>query len=476
MRWAKDGFLSEDFDAVILIQLRSVQQRPLEEVMMEHTGKETFELLHRSGGTRTLIILEGLDELSITHQKNDSFFIQLVKECTIFKEAIIMITSRPYACKKIVAGRRIEIVGFGNKEIGEFVKKKFSNDEQSFKDFLQQLNEFPQLRSLCYVPINLTMIINIFIRSQNKLPSTLTELYQMFILINLERQILKYKENNSEFLSKAVPADNSDGDRLHKMLPGIPNDMVDEIFLLCKLSYCGFFEWHGCDLLRKFPKVTFTESDLIYCGINRENQMQHKSYGLLEAVRTYSTSTSTYNFSHLTIQEFLAAVYISTLSQEKGLQLLNENFSDYPVIFIFLCGLTGLVSAEMFQFIYSKLISDVDFWPANLDIVTAISCVYESKQTSLTQSIPVKPFILTCSSNNLLPYDCLCISYLLSCLPVTHLLMWNCGIGDKGAEMLIKHYPTKNITGQLLEVLEIDGNSLTIAGLKIIMQIVKTGI
>ena len=262
------------------------------------------------------------------------------------------------------------------------------------------------------------------------------------------------------------------------MLPGIPNDMVDEIFLLCKLLYCGFFEWHGCDLLRKFLKVTFTESDLIYCGINRESQLQHKSYGLLEAVHTYSTSTSTYNFSHLTIQEFLAAVYISTLSQEKGLQLLNENFSDYPVIFVFLCGLTGLVSTEIFCFIYSKLMSDVDFWPVNLDIVTAISCIYESKQTSLKQSIPVKSFILTCSSNNLLPYDCLCILYLLSCFPVTHLLMWNCGIGDKEAEMLIKHFPTKNSTGQLLEVLEIDGNSysLTIAGLKIIMQIVKTGI
>ena len=124
-----------------------------------------------------------------------------------------MIASRPYAFKKIIAGRRIKIVGFGIKEIGEFVKRKFSNDEQSFKDFLQRLNEFLQLCSLCYVPINLIMIINIFIRSQNKLPATLTELYQMFILRKLERQILKCKENNSEFSSKAIPAVNSDGDR-----------------------------------------------------------------------------------------------------------------------------------------------------------------------------------------------------------------------------------------------------------------------
>ena len=73
MKWAKDGFLSEDFDAVILIQLRSVQQKQLEAIIMEHTGKETYELLNASAGARTLIILEGLDELSIDHQNNDTF-------------------------------------------------------------------------------------------------------------------------------------------------------------------------------------------------------------------------------------------------------------------------------------------------------------------------------------------------------------------------------------------------------------------
>ena len=318
MKWARDGFLSEDFDVMILIQLRSVQQRTIEAVMMEHIGKETYELLNKSAGARTLIILEGLDELSIDHQNNDPFFIQLIKECTVFKEAIIMITSRPYACKEIVAGRTIEIVGFGNKEIGEFVRKNFSNDEQSFKEFLEQIDEFPQLHSLCYVPLNLTMIINIFSHGENKLPSTLTELYQTFIVMNLQRQVLKYKENNPAFSAKTLSVINCDEDRLCKMLPGIPVDTVQTVFMLCKLSYCGFFEWYSCDSWRKYPKVIFTESDLIECGIDVESQLQYKSHDFLKAVCTYPTSTSTYNFSHLTIQEFLAAIYISTLSQEKG--------------------------------------------------------------------------------------------------------------------------------------------------------------
>ena len=42
LRWARDGFLSEDFDAVVLIPLRCVQQRSLEEVMIEYLRREVM--------------------------------------------------------------------------------------------------------------------------------------------------------------------------------------------------------------------------------------------------------------------------------------------------------------------------------------------------------------------------------------------------------------------------------------------------
>ena len=458
MKWARDGFLSEDFDAIILLQLRSVQDRSLEEVMIERIGKKTYELLNDLKGAKTLIILEGLDELSFNHQQNDQFFLQLIKECTVFTKATILITSRPHACKEIIADRKIEIVGFGSKEIAEVASKKFSSDEQSCEEFLQQLNQLPHLHSLYYVPINLVMIINIFSCNQNKLPSIFTELYKFFIVMSLQKQVLRCKKMNPEFSAKVVSAVNNTKELLCEMLGDIPVSTVNTVTSLCKLSYCGFFELYNCDSWRKYPKVVFTESDLTDCGLDVTNP--YESHGFLEAVHTYPTYTNTYNFFHLTIQEFFAAIHISMLSQQEQLHLLSEYFSDYPMVFIFLCGLTRLESTEMFEFICSKLKSDINFWPANSDVVIAAICIYESKQSSLNQSMPVNPFILTCSSNTLLPYECLCISYMLSCFPVTHLLMWNCGIGDEGAEMLIKHYPLKNITSQLLEVLELDYNEL----------------
>ena len=111
LRWAKDGFLSEDFDAVVLIPLRCVQQRSLEEVMIEYVGEDTYQHLKKSAGSRCLIILEGLDEMAADHQKSDQFFIRLIKDCTVLEEATVMITSRPHACDKIKADRQVEVIG-----------------------------------------------------------------------------------------------------------------------------------------------------------------------------------------------------------------------------------------------------------------------------------------------------------------------------------------------------------------------------
>ena len=125
VRWARDGFLAEDFDAMILIPLRSVQQRSLEEVIVKHIGEENYQQMKKSAGSRCLIILEGFDELAIDRRQSDPFLLRLIKECTFFEEATILITSRPHACEEINAGRRVEVVGFGNDEIKEFVEKSF---------------------------------------------------------------------------------------------------------------------------------------------------------------------------------------------------------------------------------------------------------------------------------------------------------------------------------------------------------------
>jgi len=137
LKWARDdGFLAEDFDVMILIPLRSVQQRSLEEVMMEYIGEENYQQLKKSAGSRCLIILEGFDEMAVNRRQSDPFLIHLIKECIVLEKAIVIITSRPHACEGIDAGRRIEVVGFGNDEIRKFAKNSFPKDMQCVEEFL----------------------------------------------------------------------------------------------------------------------------------------------------------------------------------------------------------------------------------------------------------------------------------------------------------------------------------------------------
>ena len=73
MRWARDGFLSDDFDAIVLIPMRCIQHRSLEEMLMEHVEVEGYHHLRESAGSRCLIILEGLDEIAANHYQKDQF-------------------------------------------------------------------------------------------------------------------------------------------------------------------------------------------------------------------------------------------------------------------------------------------------------------------------------------------------------------------------------------------------------------------
>ena len=76
-------YLTTLISAVLLIPMRCVKQRSLEQVMIEFIGEEAYRQLKKSAGNRCLIILEGLDEMAADRQINDQFFINLIKYCAV---------------------------------------------------------------------------------------------------------------------------------------------------------------------------------------------------------------------------------------------------------------------------------------------------------------------------------------------------------------------------------------------------------
>ena len=297
VKWASDGFLSDNFNIVILVTLRVIQQRSLEYVFVKLIGKGAYQLLKESLGAKCLIILEGLDEIGADQRQNDPLLIELVKDVPIeFVKAKIVVTSRPNACQHLKANRTIEIIGLGDEEIMKFVQKSFPGDTQSVAAFSNQLDEYPQFHSLCYVPVSLVMIVQIFKYKKYSLPSTLTELYRLFIVMTLIRE-----EKRKSSAKHVVSTDVVDAaeEVLYKVFEDIPSEEIKTVLALSKLAYCGYFEWHSDKdiqmVKRRNPRIIFTENNLIKCGIDSAD-----GHGLLHVDTLYQLTgdCSTYNFIH----------------------------------------------------------------------------------------------------------------------------------------------------------------------------------
>ena len=452
-----------------MLLLRSIQQQSIEEVFEELIGKEAFQNLKKSLGAKCLIILEGFDEITFERKQRDNFLMKLI-DSKLLQYSTIVVTSRPYACQELMikANKIIEILGFGEKEIREFVQDLFAVDNtKSDEVFLQKLEENPQLYSICHVPISLAMIVDIF-KETKSLPLTLTELYYRFIVMVLVRESKKLTERNQ--VSLDVTLSSNDEKILHLVhlaLPDIPEQKLKTIFLLSKLAFHGFFSVtddneSGKQFKIIGQKIIFIEDDLIQCGIVNTNHFDGHSLLKMETVHHFAGGQITFNFIHLTVQEFLSAVYMLTLSQNEQYHLFQKCFKDYPNILMLYFGLTRI---DFHEVVYPKLKS-----PSS--IVTAMKCLYENQRTtSPQQSTP--PFVLRMNGNTLLPYDCICLSYICMQYPVTKLILERCWIGDKNAEIFAKQFSNRNYTTKF-EKFVLHENDLTFEGMQNMMKMITS--
>ena len=465
IKWARDGFLADDFHVIILTPIKSVRQKgSLETVIEELCGKDNFLQLKKSNGEKCLIILEGLHEMSTDEQK-DEFFCALMNYTT-FEKATILLTSRPHACTKLNVRRQIEVIGFGKTEIEEFAKESLGDGEE-FKKFLHQFKEHSYLSSLCYVPLSLVMILSDFRFLENSLPSTLTKLYQNLIVMILIRPC-----RIDKFTHKTTAVSSSIEKEVQKMLNDIPSEAVTTVCLLCKLAYHAFFGWSsGRESYKSWgkkgdPKIIFTMEDLKQCGFQITDDFD--GFGLLKAtyVNELLGNTCIYNFVHLSIQECLCAIYIATLSEDEQLQVFKKHrhHQAYHNIFAFYCGLTQLSCKEVLEEVFIDL-TEHDH------CVAARRFIFESQNSVPPQSA----FSFTFNNSMIFsPDDILCISYVLSHYPVKRLIMelnmQHDHIDNDQVDLLANHYKGNTV----LQTVDLSGNALTSKGIKHVMKILAS--
>ena len=388
--------------------------------MIDLISKDTLEELKYTLGSKCLIILEGLDEVSTEWQKSDTTFIQLVKQNALLEEAKILITSRPHACVQLYSDikqstRRIEVVGFTKEQIKNYAKHLLNPHDT--ENFMQQIEKCSHVCSLCYVPLSLKMIIETFQYSQHILPDTLTKLYQSYIL----SKIKDHWKRSTNILPAPIGTILESDKGLFSALSHILNDNVSKdglelIFLLSKLAYHSWFDVQD-NLIIERPQIIYTNVDLAKYNIvlNQDSD----AYGFLKATHIQLFSDDvTYNFNHLSIQEFLCALFICLLSEDKQLQLIKNHLHDYPNIWPFYAGITKLKSDKVLAYLCSVVarVHDVhnDCKLQTNNTVTILHCIYEAQQIDVCKKF--KNSVHLYGRTTLLPYSCTSISYFMSVL------------------------------------------------------------
>ena len=248
--------------------------------------------LHDSNGRNLLLVLDGFDEVSHSFHKTsvikNILCRQLLPECTI------ILTTRPSAkhtlrsvCQPRV-DKHVEIIGFTEEERVRYITEVFSKEPELEMNFLKYMFLVPHIKSMMYIPLNCTIIAQVYYESQQSshhlaIPRTRTQLYKALTHSLLVRH-MKMKESNREY---------SD------MLPeGLNKEDMEKFKILAKFAFDSYHKG-------KSKKVTFFKEDvpegLVHFGFMNESTEMYAGKGVEQ----------TFSFLHLSLQEYLAAWHLA---------------------------------------------------------------------------------------------------------------------------------------------------------------------
>nr|XP_017210815.2 NACHT, LRR and PYD domains-containing protein 12-like [Danio rerio] len=260
--------------------------------------------LTRSTRFKVLFILDGLDEcrLPLNFAGNetcrdvssavslDVLLTNLIKG-NLLPSALIWITSRPAAASKIPADcidRLTEIQGFNDAQKEEYFKKRLTDQNQA-REIIDHIKQSKSLFIMCHIPvfcwISATVLQNILklkhrahAETLQESPKTLTQMYTHFLRFQIQQSRRKYDGENTPDISWD------------------PN-------LILSLGKLAFQQLER-------NNVIFYESDLKDCGIDVYTASVYS--GMCTQIFKKETGIilgTMYCFLHLSIQEFIAALY-----------------------------------------------------------------------------------------------------------------------------------------------------------------------
>ena len=326
-KWGQHQLFNE-YSLVVLLKFRDKRVQEAKSVSdlfyhpLPELRSDAVRDIFLSGGQGLLLILEGFDEAPASKQTMDSIFVRPFRGLELPKATVIL-TTRPSANAELhvicnsVNSRRIEIVGFGKKEIDEYIHCTFS-DEQSRSDFKEYLSLYPHIHSMMYVPLNSAIVTHVYESCKSSgtvVPKTMTQLYSSLI----RTLLLRYLKDEEEYKDTCTNINS---------FKDLPQPVYDQFCEICKIAYTG---------------IVSAKTELIFQDLSKDFDPLGLMQTCPELYVDRGASVS-YNFLHLTLQEYLAAYHISQQSRDEQVAFMRKQIErdELEVVVRFVAGLSNL--------------------------------------------------------------------------------------------------------------------------------------
>ncbi|KAM4569250.1 protein NLRC3-like isoform 1-T5 [Odontesthes bonariensis] len=318
--WA-EGLENQDVSVVILLSFRElnlIREERHSLLTLLHVFHPTLQKLpaEQLASCTLLFIFDGLDESrlslefsnrevvsDVTQKSSVSVLLTNLIRGNLLPSALVWITSRPAAANRIpptCVGRVTEVRGFTDAQKEEYFRRRFRDEELSSR-ISSHIQASRSLHIMCRIPvfcwITATVLEHMLTTKQRaELPKTTTEMYSHFLLVQTQRKKNKYHQGHETSPQELTEADRD---------------------VLLKLGRLAF------EHLEK-GNIMFYQEDLEQCGLDVTEASLYS--GVCTEIfkrECVVFQKPVYCFVHLSVQEFLAAVYMMhcyTNSKKKGLK------------------------------------------------------------------------------------------------------------------------------------------------------------
>uniref|UniRef100_A0A4W6G067 NACHT domain-containing protein n=1 Tax=Lates calcarifer TaxID=8187 RepID=A0A4W6G067_LATCA len=319
--WA-EGLENQDVSLLVLLSFRElnlIRDEQYSLLTLLHVFHPTLQKVtaEKLAVCKVLFIFDGLDESRLSLDFNNRKVVSDVTQKSSVNElltnliqgnllpsALVWITSRPAAANQIppsCVDRVTEVRGFTDPQKEEYFRRRSSDEELSNRT-ISHIKTSRSLHIMCQIPvfcwITATVLEHMLTTEQRgELPKTLTDLYSHFLLVQTKRKKNKYHEGHETSPQELTEADRE---------------------VLLKLGRLAF------EQLEK-GNIMFYQEDLEQCGLDVTEASVYSGV-CTEIFKRESVifQKTVYCFVHLSVQEFLAAVYMFHCFTNRKTQVLED--------------------------------------------------------------------------------------------------------------------------------------------------------